>query len=282
MIEIIDTHIHCWNLEKHRYQWLEGNTTLLNKTYQLIDLEEERSLAGITGGVMVQAANHFDDTDAMLEAAANNDWIKGVVGWIPLMHPPKAALALECYGKNPYFKGVRHLIHDEADSQWLLQPAVIESLQLIANAGLTYDLVGVKDEHLDTLLELLQKLPDLKVVLDHLNQPPIAMGLGWGRWADLIKEVSFNKNVYAKVSGLGATSGKGASWTENDLLPSVEFALKHFGVGRCFCGGDWPVSLLAGSYADTWEKYRKLWAHLLTEAEQELVFSKNAIAFYQL
>ena len=124
MIEIIDTHIHCWNLEKHRYHWLEGNTTLLNKTYGLEALEGERLASRITGGVMVQAANHFEDTDAMLEHAANHEWIKGVVGWIPLMHPAKANQALECYGKNPYFKGVRHLIHDEVDPKWLLQPVV--------------------------------------------------------------------------------------------------------------------------------------------------------------
>ena len=125
---IIDTHVHVWNFNKAKYNWLDGNTTILNRNYDLEEIEEERIKTGITDGILVQAANNFEDTDWMLEVANDHDWIKGVVGWLPLMHPNETAAALEKYKANPYFKGVRHLIHDEEDPKWLLHQAVIDSL----------------------------------------------------------------------------------------------------------------------------------------------------------
>src|SRR4051812_10659006 len=110
---IVDTHVHTWNFDKASYSWLDGNTTLLNRSYNIEELEDQRAGAGVTEGILVQAANNFEDTDWMLEVAATHDWIKGVVGWLPLTQPAKTLNSLEQYKANPYFKGVRHLIHDE-------------------------------------------------------------------------------------------------------------------------------------------------------------------------
>src|SRR5687768_16525123 len=120
-IEIIDTHVHIWDFKKAEYEWLKNDTSLLNRTYPIEELEASRTAAGITGGVLIQAANNFEDTNYMLETAAATGWIKGVVGWVPLMNPEFTATALKAYLANPYFKGVRHLIHDEPDPRWLLQ-----------------------------------------------------------------------------------------------------------------------------------------------------------------
>ena len=169
---ILDTHIHVWNFNKAKYSWLDGNTTILNRSYDLEALDEERAKAGITGGVLVQAANNFEDTNWMLEVAAANEWIKGVVGWLPLMHPDETASALSKYKANPYFKGVRHLIHDEQDPKWLLHQAVLDSLQLLADNNIPFDVVGVLPEHIVTVLKVAEKIPSLKMVFDHLNLPP--------------------------------------------------------------------------------------------------------------
>src|ERR1044072_3135139 len=112
---ILDTHIHVWNFDKASYSWLDGNTTILNRNYDIGELEEERLRSGVTGGILVQAANNFEDTDWMIEVANGHDWIKGVVGWLPLMHPNETADALKKCKSNRWFKGVRHLIHDEQD-----------------------------------------------------------------------------------------------------------------------------------------------------------------------
>lgn len=279
---IIDTHIHIWDLEQRQYSWLEGNTSILNRTYLLDELEEARKEVGITGGILVQAANHFEDMDAMLSTAATTDWIKGVVGWMPLMDPLQTAQYLEKYRSNSYFKGVRHLIHDEPDARWLLQPSVIESLKILAAHQIPYDLVGILPAHLSTLLEVLEQVPDLSVMIDHLNQPPILQQEKFGEWGDLMKAIANHPRVFAKISGLGTASGDFENWTVESLKPYIHFVLEHFGVGRCVCGGDWPVSLLAGSYVKIWDAYKEILGTYLSERDQERVFYQNAVNFYQL
>lgn len=280
--QIIDTHVHVWNFERAQYEWLKGDTSILNRTYAIEELEEERKEAGVEYGVLVQAANNLEDTEWMLEVAVQNEWITGVVGWLPLLKPAETERLLrEKYSGKKYFKGVRHLIHDEKDPQWLLQNEVIESLQIIAHYGLPYDIVGVLPEHIEAVLAVAEKVPSLKMVFDHLNQPPIAGKEKFGKWGSLMKEASENVNFHAKISGLGTTS-KDPNWSANDIEPYIEFILEHFGVGRCFCGGDWPVSLLAGSYSRTWNIYREVLHSLLNDEQQQKVFHQNAIDFYQL
>src|SRR5687768_10782951 len=245
--QIIDTHIHVWNFDHAEYDWLKNDTSILKRTYNIEEISEERKAVYVDRGVLVQAANNLEDTDWMLKVADKNEWITGVVGWLPLIDPVATEKAFNGkYIANTYFKGIRHLIHDEADPKWLLQDPVIESLKMIADANLTYDVVGVLPEHIETILKVAEKVPGLKMVFDHLNQPPIATNEKFGRWGELMIEASRNENFYAKISGLGTTTKK-ESWSEDDIKPYVEFALTHFGEDRCMCGGDWPVSLLAGS-----------------------------------
>ncbi|WP_258104693.1 amidohydrolase [Marinoscillum sp. MHG1-6] len=280
--KIIDTHIHIWELETIQYRWLEGNTTILNQTYNLDQLEETRQAAGITAGVLVQAENHFEDTNWMLLNAAQHSWIKGVVGWVPLLDPQRTSDALDRFLKNDHFKGVRHLIHDEKDPRWLLQPKVIESLKILAERGVPYDVVGVLPKHIQSALEVAEKVPGLKMVFDHLNQPPIPSKEMFGPWGELMKEAAGHPMFYQKISGQGTASGNFNSWSVDDIRPYVEFVLDHFGTDRCFLGGDWPVSLLAGDYVRTWSVYKELLNDLLTNADLEKVYSQNAVNFYNL
>lgn len=282
-MNIIDTHIHIWNFNKARYQWLEGNTTLLNRNYGIGELEPARIVAGITGGVLVQAANNTEDTDYMLEVAAATSWLQGVVGWLPLTDPARTEQLLQQkYLSNSYFKGVRHLIHDEPDARWLLQPAVIESLRILAAHNITYDIVGVKPEHIETALEVAERVPELSMIFDHCNQPPIATQELYGRWGTLMKAAAMHPLFHVKISGLGVTAQKGDRWTAADIMPYLVFVLEHFGEHRVCCGGDWPVCLLAGSYVDAWENYKEVLTKILSEEGQKKVFYKNAEQFYKL
>lgn len=280
---MIDTHVHIWNFGKANYDWLNGNTSILNRTYDLEELDNERIAAGVIAGVLVQAANNFEDTNWMLENATKNDWIKGVVGWLPLLQPEQTYKALnEKYLHEKYFKGVRHLIHDEPDAKWLLQPQVIESLKILADNEIPYDVVGVLTAHIETALEVAVKIPHLRMVFDHLNQPPIQTKEQFGIWGTLMKEAAQHKNFYAKISGLGTTSGNFESWDANVIKPYVAYVVEQFGVDRCFCGGDWPVSLLAGSYSKTWAAYKTALEQLFNKEEQEKIFNTNARLFYKL
>lgn len=281
-MEIIDAHVHVWNFDKAEYEWLKNDTSILNRSYDINELQKEQKSAGITGGILVQAAGNFEDTNWMLEVADATGWIKGVVGWLPLINPAFTATALKEYLSNQYFKGVRHQIHDEPDPQWLLQPSVIQSLSVLAAYDVPYDVVGVTTQHLRTALQVAKKVPDLRLMLDHMNQPPIATGERFGEWGDLMKEAAAHKNFYVKISGLGTTTKKGTAWTAEDIQPYVAFVLEHFGEDRCCCGGDWPVALLAGNYIQTWQKYQQVLSGLLNEAALEKVLSANAVKFYHL
>jgi L-fuconolactonase len=280
--QVIDTHLHLWNFEKARYSWLDGDTSLLNRTYNFEEIREEQKSIGITGSVLVQAANNFEDTDWMLEVAASEPSVLGVVGWLPLMQPEQTQKVLnEKYLRNSYFKGIRHLIHDEADPRWLLQDSVIESLEILAANKLPYDVVGVLPQHIEMALAVAKKIPLLKMVFDHLNGPPISNGGKFDRWQGLMKEASQLPNFYAKISGLGTVTKK-QNWGAEDIKPFVGFALENFGEDKCFCGSDWPVCLLAGSFSHTWQVYKEVIGSFLNEAHQKKVYADNARAFYAL
>ncbi len=281
--EIIDTHIHIWDLDRVRYSWLDGDASILNRTYGFEELKPAMIKSPVSTGILVQAANNLADTELMLETARQHQEIIGVVGWLPLTDPVQTAKLLEeKYLKEPLFKGVRHLIHNESDTEWLLQQPVIESLQILASFDIPYDVVGINDEHLKTAIKVGEKIPSLKMVLDHLNQPPIKNNARFGTWGDLMKEISNNSNVYAKISGLGTASGDPANWTAALVAPYIAYVIETFGISRCFCGGDWPVSALAGSYASHWEKYTAAINSVLSTEEASTIYSKAATHFYKL
>ncbi|SFP84410.1 amidohydrolase family protein [Parafilimonas terrae] len=280
---MIDTHVHTWNFKRAEYEWLKHNTTILNRNYLIDELETERKAAGITKGVLVQAANTIEETNYLLETALKTEWIKGVVGWLPLTNPEQSEKILSSqYIHQSYIKGVRHLIHDEPDARWLLQPEVLESLQLLVDYNLTYDVVGILDEHLKCAVTIAEKMPSLKLVIDHLNHPQVGINEHASNWFALMKEAAQHKNMYAKISGLGTCIEKNNTWNADDIKPYIEFALETFGTDRCFCGGDWPVSLLAGSYAHTWNVYKEVLSSLLCEDDLKKVYDENAVLCYNL
>jgi L-fuconolactonase len=280
---IIDTHVHVWNLDQADYPWLKNDRSILNRSYSIEEIETERLNTNVTEGILVQASGNFEDTDWMLQVADQTDWIRAVVGWLPLMNPDATQAALtQKYLHNPYFKGVRHQIHDEPNSQWLLQPEVLESLQILAENQLPFDLVGILPQHIETALKVAEKVPDLKMVFNHLNQPPIASNERFGRWGELMITASKHPNFYAKISGLGTASGNFIGRKNDEVKPYIAFALEYFGDSRCFCGGDWPVSLLANSYSLTWQSYETILSELLDEESTGKVLYHNAQAFYKL
>jgi L-fuconolactonase len=278
-MDLIDAHQHFWNLKKVAYPWLRPEHGVLYRTFTPEELEPQLQAVGIAGTVLVQAANGFEDTRAMLELGDRFSWIKAVVGWIPLTEPAIASRALEVFGNHPKLKGVRHLIHDEPDADYLLRPEVLETLQILADQGLTFDVVSVLPRHLELVPILAAKIPKLKMVIDHLSKPPIKSG-GWQPWADLLKVASQHQNVYAKISGLN-TAADWQSWNASHLEPYVSHALECFGANRLMFGSDYPVALLAGDYAKVWSETNTL-LEQLAPAQKEQILGGTATAFYGL
>ena len=282
-MKIVDTHVHIWDLDRVDYPWLKGDKSILNNTWRIEQVEDERKEAGVSEGVMVQASGNLEDTELMLETATKTDWITGIVAWLPLTDPSRTEALLESrFLKEKYFKGVRHQIHDEKDPEWLLQPAVIKSLSLLAKHDIPFDVVAVLPMHIKTAMSVAEKVPGLRMIFDHLSQPPISSKERFGEWGVLMKEAATHKKFYGKISGLGTASGNFHGRTKEDIKPYIEFALTHFSPDRCMCGGDWPVSMLANNYQSTWQFYKNILSQLLSQGEQEKVLYLNAKSFYNL
>lgn len=276
---IVDAHQHFWNLEKNSYPWLTPDAGPLFRTFEPAELEPQLARAGVTATVVVQAMDSYEDTDAMLAQAESLPWIAGVVGWVPLSRPTEAEAALERYTRNKYFRGVRHLIHEEADPDWLLQDSVRDGLTLLAERGLTFDVVSVLPRHLEHVPTISERVPGLRMVIDHLSKPPIKER-GWQPWADLLAAAAASPNVYAKVSGLN-TAADWETWSAADLGPYISYAVETFGAERLMFGSDWPVATQAGDYDKVLRETRTA-LNGVTETEREAIFGRTATRFYGL
>jgi L-fuconolactonase len=243
------------------------------------DLEPQLKSAGIDQTVLVQSMNSFEDTAAMLTQAEDFDWIGAVVGWVPLLDHAAERKALDRYSKHPKFRGIRHLIHEEKDPDWVVQPAVIEGLKILADYGMSFDVVAVFPNHLKHVPLLAEQVPNLTLIIDHLAKPPIK-DKQMGAWAEQMKAAAQYPNVYAKVSGLN-TAADWASWSAADLKPYIDFAIEHFGAERLMFGSDWPVAILAGDYAKVWAETNQALAGC-PQADVDSILGGAAAKAYRL
>jgi L-fuconolactonase len=271
----VDTHQHAWNLAQVDYPWLKPEYKAFYGNFTPDLLEPQIKTAGVDYTVMVQAANSYEDTASMLLHADYNHWIVGIVGWVNLLDPEETGKRLEIYQRGPYFKGVRHLIHDEPDPNWVIQDVVIESLRLLAQHSVPFDVVAVYPNHLKHIPTLVEKIPDLRLVIDHLAKPPI--GRDDKGWFDQMRVAAQAPQVFAKFSGLFDNP----AWTIRDVQPYTDFALEQFGANRIMFGSDWPVALMGGTYASVWANTQQLIA-ACSEAEKDAILGGTAITFYDL
>lgn len=280
MSGIIDAHQHVWDLEQAEYAWLGPDAGVLYRDFGMDDIAHEFEAVGVTGTVLVQAADNDDDTDLMFAVADAAPIVLGVVGYVPLHEPERAAERLADLQQRPRFCGVRNLIHDRPDPHWLLRRDVDEGLGLLERAGVPFDVVGILPEHLEAVLAISERHPDLDIVIDHLNKPPIGLA-NHEPWASLMTRVAANPRVRGKVSGLYAATGDPADWTVDAIRPILDHVLDAFGPDRLMYGGDWPVSLIAGGYTRVWAGIDELLGGL-DAADRDLILAGTARSFYSL
>ena len=276
----IDTHQHFWNLDEVAYSWLVPEYGPIFREFAPAELEPQLAAAGIDKTVIVQSANSYADADSMLAIAESRDWVAGVVGWLPIHDPAETAKKLDDYGANPYFKGIRHLIHDEPNPDWVVQKQVFEGLQILADRSLTFDVVAVFPNHLKHVPTLAEKVPNLKMVIDHLAKPPLGEE-DRATWRQQMTAAAESPNVYAKISGLNTVTPDFENWTWEDIKPLIDFAIETFGPDRLMFGSDWPVAVLAGDYAKVWAETNKCLADLPNE-EKDAILGATANSFYGL
>jgi L-fuconolactonase len=277
----IDAHQHFWDISRLTYPWMPSDPSPLRRNYLPSDLKPILETHRFEGSIVVQAHHSLDETRWLLELARDNEFIKGVVAWVDLTDP-QVGKTLDELQRDPHFKGVRHLVHDESDPRWLLRADVLQGLAALEERGIPYDLL-LRPVHLPLVPELAGKLPGLPMVIDHIAKPSIAMGIATGefdRWARLMEAVFPIPNLCCKLSGM-ITEAAWHNWSPSDLRPYVAHVLQGFGPNRLMYGSDWPVCLLAGTYKEVFAACTQALGPLPMD-EREQILGGTAMRFYRI
>jgi L-fuconolactonase len=277
----VDAHHHVWDLAVREQGWITGpEMAPIRRSFGVADLTAAAVPAGIGTTVLVQTVTDAEETPELLALADRHDLIGAVVGWVDLtaasVADDLAALAGGTGGR--WLRGVRHQVQGEPDPQWLCRPDVRRGLSAVGAAGLVYELLTLPHQ-LPAAARTVAALPDVRFVLDHCAKPPIASGR-LEPWATDIRRLATADNVVCKVSGL-VTEANWASWRAADLAPYLDVVLAAFGPRRLAFGSDWPVCLLAASYAEVVAAVEELTAEL-SPAERDAIFAGTARRSYQL
>jgi L-fuconolactonase len=278
---VVDAHHHFWTPSRYDYYWMAGAALdPIRRSYQPADLRPLLIDAGVDYTVLVQTVPSVAETREFLQIAEGTRFVKGVVGWVDLTDPAvdKTLAELKSQPDGKRLVGIRHMVHDEKDAEWLLRPDVQRGLAAVRDADLAYDLL-VRPRELPAALATARAFPDMRLVIDHIAKPPIASGKidGWAAQMEPFRELP---HVFCKLSGM-ITEANWTTWTPDDLRPYVEVTLNVFGVERVMYGSDWPVCLLAGQYGEVKEALEAALPPLSPE-ERVKVFGGNAISFYRL
>jgi len=273
---VIDAHFHCWDLARGDYGWLTPALAPIYRDVAVVDWQEQSQPHGVRGGVLVQAAPTEAETRFLLEQADANPAVLGVVGWVDFL-AADAPARIQALARHPRLKGLRPMLQDIADPEWILQPAAAPALRAMAGCGLVFDAL-VKSAHLPHILTLAGRHPELRMVIDHGAKPDIAVG-EWQPWADCMARIANETQAMCKLSGLLTEAGPRPA--PGAVRRWAEYVLQTFGADRVVWGSDWPVLELAAPYAMWWATSRQL-VERLDEKGQAAVMGGNAARLYGL
>ena len=270
----IDAHFHCWRLARGDYGWLTPALAPIYRDVAVSDWQAQAAPHGVTGGVLVQAAPTEAETAFLLAQADAHPAVLGVVAWADLA-APNAPARIEQLARHSRLKGLRPMLQDMVDAQWILRPALAPALQAMADCNLVFDAL-VKPVHLAHILTLAGRHPDLRIVIDHAGKPDIAAGL-WQPWADGMARLASQTGACCKLSGLLTEAGP----APGAVRPWAAHVLACFGADRLVWGSDWPVLELAGSYGQ-WLAETRQWLAPLSLQAQDALLDGNARQLYRL
>jgi L-fuconolactonase len=273
----IDAHHHLWSYKPEEYSWMSDRMDTLRRDFSIDDLQALAQEWNVTGTVAVQARQTLTETDWLVGIAERSALLTGVVGWVPLTEPDvEEHLSKLC--ERSKLKGVRHVLHDEPDPNYMLRADFNAGVRLLERYGLRYDLL-IFAEHLPQTIEFVDKHPNQVFVVDHIAKPRIASG-DIETWGNDLHALSERQNVFCKVSGM-VTEAEWIAWTESQLQPYFDTVLSAFGTSRMMFGSDWPVLTLGSSYGRWIDTVAHMLARLSDEEAMD-VMHRTAIQVYGL
>lgn len=277
MASLIDAHIHFWDPDAHRHEWLRS-VPQLDRRFVPADIEFGSQAPD--GLVFVEAdrssEQSLSEVDWVTSLAGSHPPIVGIVAHAPLEQGGRVAPLLDRLAQRPLVVGVRRLLQDEPPAL-LADTALVEGTRLLGARGLTSDLC-VRMEQLPAVIRLVRACPDTDFVLDHLAKPVVGERMPEG-WAGDMRQLAGCRNVSCKLSGLATIAGDG--WQHGDVLPYLLYAIEIFGPDRCLFGSDWPVALMNTSYEEWLEVVVEATA-ALSQPERAAVLGENAMRIYNL
>ena len=273
----VDAHQHFWEYNPKDYGWIGPEMAILKKDHLPEDLASLLNLAGMGGTVAVQARQTIEETDWLLALADRHPPILGVVGWLDLCGPD-LLWQIERFSAHPKFRGVRHVVQDEPDDEFMLRPGFCQGIRTLQTFGLTYDIL-IFPRHLPVACQLVSQFPDQPFVLDHIAKPWIK-DRKMEPWASDIQDLASFPNVMCKISGM-VTEADWQRWQPTDLKPYLDVVFEAFGPQRLMFGSDWPVCTVAGTYADI-VGFVQDYVDSLSADEQSAVWGETAQEFYGL
>lgn len=272
----VDSHQHFWQLSRGDYDWLTPELDILYRDCLPTELSPLLAESQVNQTILVQAAATTAETEFMLQLAAENDFVAGVVGWVD-MTSDNAVSDIEKFSQNPYFKGIRPMLQDIDDVNWVLQPKLAPIFELLIAKNLTFDAL-VLPKHLDALYQLLTRYPALNVVIDHGAKPNISDGSN-PEWFEKIALIAAQTSAVCKLSGLVTEAGNNPQLAQ--LQPYMAHLLQCFGPTRLMWGSDWPVLDLSSNYK-SWLEQAEDFFKPLTCSEQQSIWAGTATNFYRL
>ncbi len=271
---MIDAHQHFWAVARGDYGWLTPNSGVLYRDYRPDDLAPHLARHGIAATILVQAAETVAETRFLLDIAQRTPFVAGVVGWVDFTAPDAPARIAEL-AQDRLLVGLRPMVQDIADDDWLLRADLRPAMDTMVACGLCFDAL-VLPRHLPQFPVFIDRYPDLAIVLDHAAKPFIRKGL-LDPWRADIAAIAARPRITCKLSGLVTEAAQ--DWTVDALRPFVAHLLTCFGPGRLMWGSDWPVVQTAGGY-QAWRTAAEQLLAGLDESSRAAVFGGNAAAFY--
>ena len=279
-MKILDTHHHLWDLSLRSYDWIEelppNESNKINKNFLYEDLVNETERNQVINTICVQAHQSEDEAEWLLNIANKSSIISGVVGWIDLKSS-KIEYKLDEFQKNKKFVGIRHVWHDEEDESWIIDPKVLNGLNVLSKRKINFDFL-VRPNHLKYIHQVYDKIPDLNGVIDHIAKPEIAINK-FEPWAKEINELAKINTLTCKISGIIEEMDDNQSLDVVDIYSSL--IINSFGKKRIMYGSNWPVCLIKNSYEYVLNLAKNI-TEKFSDGEREDFFFNNGSDFYKV
>ncbi len=272
----IDAHHHLWHYTPEEFGWIDDRMLILRRDFLPEDIRRELASVGVEATIAVQARQTLEETHWLLETAAANSFIRGIVGWAPIAANDFPAIS-EHLRKNPLLKGLRHVVQGEVDG-FLDGKDFNRGITSLTDTGLVYDIL-VYARQLEEVIRFVDRHTKQSFVLDHIAKPTVSSDQ-FKPWNSVIRELARRDNVVCKLSGM-VTEANWAEWTPEVLRPYFDTVLDAFGPSRLMFGSDWPVLTVASTYQRWWQTVAE-WIGPLTQAERAEIEGDVASRIYRL